>query len=143
MKKNAKPVSAAAIDILLVPALVFCERLSGFMIAQNSVCEWTRYGILCGTCGGTRMVNSILHGEFIKAFNLNQFLFLCTIYLAVSLIVLNLAWVFNVGFAKKMIRKMYNLAAVITVLVLFVLFIAIRNIPFIIRLVELFKNQIV
>lgn len=142
LKNNARLIAAALIDIFAVPALIFSEKLSAFMIAQNSVCQWTLIGINCGTCGGTRMVNAILHGEFVKAFNLNQFLFLCTVYIAIVFIVMNLAWVFNLGFAKKMLKKMVSLTALFTWLGLFVAFIAVRNIPFAIRVIKIISNHI-
>lgn len=142
LKNNARLIAAAFMDILAVPFLILCERLSAFMIAQNSVCQWTLIGINCGTCGGTRMVNAILHGDFVKAFNLNQFLFLCTVYLAIGFIVMNLAWVFKVGFAKKLLKMMFGLKALLISIGLFVAFIVVRNIPFAIRVIKIISNHI-
>lgn len=121
-------------DGLLVPALVLCRWLSEQMLsAPEAPCYVTLFGGKCITCGGTHFVYDLLSGKIITAFMDNQFLFICTLYLFVTLIMLNLFLVFNLDFAKKVLKYMYNIPVLIGFIVFLFLFIFIRNIPMIIH----------
>lgn len=137
IKKHWKPLSVAAADILLLPMILVCRAITEYMIAQNNICDWTRIGALCGTCGGTRCVYSITNGNLAQAFELNQFVFICAVYLLITLVMLHFAWVFNLKFANIALKWMYSIPALIVASVGFVAFIIIRNIHFIEKLFEL------
>ena len=40
-------------DILIIPALILCERLTDFMLSRSNPCPWTLFGGKCVSCGGT------------------------------------------------------------------------------------------
>jgi hypothetical protein len=124
-------------DGLVAAGAFLAERLSGWMLMLDKPCDWTRIGAQCGTCGGTRCVSNFLHGNFAEAFALNPFVFLCGVYALVSLLLLNLYILFDWEFAWKALKKMYNLVTFFIALGGYVVFTIIRNIPFIIQVLEL------
>ena len=74
---------------------------------------------------------SMVKGEFLQAFNYNQFFFIAFCYVAVLLIVLNLAWLFKLKFAEKLLRIMAHYRAVIVFAVGYAAFTAVRFISYI------------
>ena len=126
-----------AADVLLVPGLIFCEWLSDRMLATSGTCIWTLLGGKCVTCGGTHFVNTLLNGQIVEAFHHNEFLFVITLVLAISLVLLNLYWVFSVQFAKKILLKIYNIPVLIVTVSIMILFLLVRNIPAFINIAKL------
>lgn len=124
-------------DILFIPALILCEHLTDFMLSRSNPCPWTLLGGKCVSCGGTHFVNSLLNGRIAEAFEHNQFLFLITLVLAVSFVLLNLYWLFNMRFPKAVLSKIYTIPMLIVTLSLMLVFFFIRNIPVFIRIAEL------
>ncbi len=116
-------------DLMLIPAWIFCEWLSDRMLATNSLCVWARIGGKCVTCGGTHFVNSLLNFQFAEAWQHNEFLFILALYLVISLLLLNLYLLFDSAFAKKALRLLYNIPALILWLAGLILFLLVRNIP--------------
>ena len=129
-------------DALLIPAAFVCKWLTDWLLytLPPSECAWTRLGGQCITCGGTHFVNSILRGQIVEAFFHNEFLFLVTLVLVVSLICANLYWVFGLQFAKKVLQKIYNIPVLIISASLMILFLIVRNIPTMIAIVELVQK---
>ena len=125
------------LDVLLIPAAILCERLSDLMLATEGECQWFRYGIRCLTCGGTHFVNYILNGRIIEAFQQNQLLFFVLVFLLLSLLFLNLFVLFDLRFAKKALRGLYSIPTAVIAIYAPVLFLIVRNIPFIHRLIRL------
>ena len=136
-----KPIILIA-DALVIPALIFCEWLSNQMLATNSTCAWTLLGGKCITCGGTHFVNTLLNGRFVEAFNHNQYLFLLAIFFAASIVLLNLYLLFDLGFAKAALKKMYNIPALIIACVSVLAFLVLRNMPLWFRLFHMFRYLI-
>lgn len=136
-KQTVKKVSILAADALAIPGLIFCEWLSDRMLATSSTCAWTLFGGKCITCGGTHFVNTILNFKFAEAFHHNEFLFVLSIVLAVSFVLLNLYWLFDLQFAKKVLKKIYNIPVLIVTVSVMLAFLLIRNIPAFIRIAEL------
>lgn len=134
-KKYAK-LLVIGMDLLVLPGIFFCRWLAAFMIGNGKPCSWTLVGAQCGTCGGTRCVSNLLQGNFAEAFALNPFVFAGAVYLAVTAVLLNLYALFGVKWAQKLLLKMYSLRALIVASVLFVLFVLVRNIPFLVGLFE-------
>ena len=140
-KKLNKNLLLIAADILLIPGLVLCKWLSGRMLAQTTQCEWLRYGGKCVTCGGTHFVNTLLSGQFAEAFEHNQFLFLLTVALAICFVLLNLAWLFDVKFAKTALSKIFTIPVLIITLSVMLLFFFARNMPVFIRMAQYLSQK--
>lgn len=124
-------------DLLIVPCGFFFKWLSLKMLATNVPCNWTYFGLQCGTCGGTRCVKNFLSGNFSEAFKLNQLVFIGIIVIIITFILLNLAFFFNLSFAKKTLRIMYDYRVIIAVIIIFAIFTIVRNIPRIIEIIEI------
>lgn len=74
---------------------------------------------------------SMVNGDFLQAFNYNQFFFIAFCYAVILLVVLNLAWLFKVKFAQKLLRIMAHYRAVIVFAVGYAAFTAVRFISYI------------
>ena len=122
-------------DILLIPACFLCHFLSEHMLIGGKPCTWTAFGAKCATCGGTRCVNSFLEGRFTDAFAYNPAVFIGILYVILTVVMLNLLFVFRKKFAKPILLKMYSLTAFFVVMGMLLVFTVVRNIPWIISLV--------
>ena len=127
-----------AVDVALIPCMILCRMLSGMMLSYESTCLMAVIKGKCLTCGGTHFVRDLLTGKIFDAFMDNHFLFLCTMYLLITLVVINLCVLFKVEFAKKMLKYMYSIPALIIFFSVMILFMVLRNIPMWIYLGELF-----
>ena len=126
-----------AADVLLIPGLVLCKYLSDYMLSFTTECQWTRLGGKCVTCGGTHFVNALLSGQVADAFHHNAFLFVLTIVLALSFVLLNLHWLFDIQFAKTVLKKVYTIPVLIIALGIMLVFFFVRNIPVFVRIAEI------
>ena len=115
-------------DILLIPLWIFLEWLSGFMLGQPGVCVWTTFGGQCITCGGTHFVNSLLNFQIIQAFHHNELLFIYTIILLISYILLHLWWLWKLSFAKKILSIIYSVPGAIIFCISLFVFWYMRNV---------------
>lgn len=132
-----KKILILAADALCVLAALIGKPLSELMLQKtNQVCFWTLLGGQCPTCGGTHFVRDLLSGQLGAAFADNQLLFAATVYFAVSLIALNLWLLFDLGFAKKILRWMYNIPTLIIWGVGLIAFLLARNLPAMINLLQ-------
>ena len=125
--KNKKKLLMIA-DISLIPVGFFLEWLSRFMLTQPGECVWTTFGGQCITCGGTHFVNSLLNGQIIQAYHHNELLFIYAVILLFSYIFLHLWWIWNLPFAKKVLRVIYSVPGTIIFCISLVVFWYIRNI---------------
>ena len=133
-----KKILILAADVLCVLVALIGKPLSELLLQKtNQACFWTLFGGQCPTCGGTHFVRDLLSGQLGAAFADNQLLFVATVYLAVSLIALNLWLLFDLGFAKKILAWMYNIPTLIVWGVGVIAFILARNLPAMIRLVQM------
>ena len=139
MKKilNFKKYFLISFDILLIPLCFFCQWLSTQMLKTDSVCMWTILGGKCITCGGTHFVNTLLSGKIFEAFHHNELLFIFTVILLLSWILLHLCWFGNSAFAKNILLKIYSIPGLIIAAASTMIFLLIRNIPTFINLVKL------
>ena len=126
-------------DVLLIPGLFFCERLSDYMLSQYSVCLWVRLGGKCLTCGGTHFVNTLLNGKIAEAFAHNQFLFALLIVMIVVWILLHLHWLGHIEWAKKLLSKIFSIPALLILIFFIMVFFFVRNIPVFLRVAELLR----
>ena len=127
LKKYQWPLVLIAGDILLIIGGFLCRWLSGRMLESDTVCLFLLLGGKCITCGGTHFVQSLLSGQFIEAFHHNEFLFVSTAYLALSLVLLHPWLLFGARWAKKLLRWMYNLPTLILFLAGMTVFGIVRN----------------
>ena len=110
-----------------IPGALFFRYLSGQMLQTDTVCAWVRIGAKCPTCGGTHFVNALLSGDLSGALAHNAFLFLLTLFFAISLLLLDLAVWFEFPFAKKALRKLYTVKTPVYIGILMLLFVILRN----------------
>ena len=127
LKTYKLPLLLAA-DGLLILGCILGRWLSGRMLESDTVCLFLLLGGKCLTCGGTHFVQSFLSGQLVDAWHHNEFLFINTAYLAISLVPLHLWVLFGIRWAKKILRWMYSIPTLILFLVGMLLFIILRNI---------------
>ncbi len=139
MKKlfKSKKFLVLSMDVLLVPFLLLCKWLSTLMLTTSSECLLLRFGGKCVACGGTHFVKALLSGQIIEAFHHNAFLFILTIVLVVSFVLLNLYWLFGLKFAGKVLSKIYCVRGLIIATAALTVFFIIRVAPIFIRLITL------
>ena len=140
MKRAFKIVSRILViltDVVIIPLLIFFRWLSGQMLQTDSECLLLRFNGQCLSCGGTHFVNDLLSGRIIDAFMDNQFFFICVLYLLITLVLLNLWLIFNLRFAKKILKYMYSIPALISFVLVLILFLILRNVS----MLEYFINR--
>ena len=139
MKKPSPQTAVIIGDIALLPVLFLCKQISNFLLKRtSSACIWTALGGKCITCGGTHFIRDILSGNFAAAFRDNEFLFLLTVYFALSWLLCNLYWLFRCSLAKQLLARMYNRPTLILFCITAFAYVIIRNIPMWIRIGEHF-----
>lgn len=126
VRKHKKRLLIAA-HILAVPALILLHLLSDGLLSTRRECSWRRIGALCPTCGGTHFVNALSRGDLLGALRYNAFLFLLTVFFALTLIFIDLSVWFDLSFPKKALKKMYSLPMLITLGVIMILYLILRN----------------
>ena len=142
--KKAIPKKAwlVAADVLVIPGMILCEKLSDLMLSQYSECFMLRLGGKCITCGGTHFVNTLLNFKILEAFRHNEFLFLLSAFLGVCFILWNLDWFFGVGWAKKLLKKFISIPSLIVWCAGMLSFFFLRNIPVFIRVGQIISQWI-
>ena len=139
IKRHYIKITLIAFDVLILPCILLCKLITDLMLKSNDVCIWTRFGGQCVTCGGTHFVNDLGAGRIAAAFMDNQLLFVLAVYSLLTLIVLNLYFVFGVKWCKKLLRVMYSIPVGIIFSVGFVVFMVWRNIPLMINMARIAK----
>lgn len=127
-------------DVLCIPAAVICRIISGNMLLADAPCAWTTIGIQCFTCGGTHFVNDFLSFRIIDAMEDNFLLFAIAVYLLVTLVTLNLYFVFNLRFARRILKIMYNIPMIIAWVIFACAFFVVRNVDALTRLDEVIPD---
>ncbi len=125
--KRILKIIILAFDVLCIPLSVICRNVSVIMLQNEGVCVWTTAGIQCFTCGGTHFVNDLLSFRIIDAMVDNPLLFVITTYLLITLIALNLFLLFDIKFARRTLRLMYNVPVLIAFVIAGCVFFCIRN----------------
>lgn len=116
-----------SLDLLIIPFCFLCKLISEHMLQQSGVCIWTLMGIQCVTCGGTRLVNALLNGHILQAFQFNPLIFLTILCLFVSYILLHLWWIKNIAIAGRILKKVYSIRGLLLYCMCIVLFFILRN----------------
>ncbi len=123
-------------DILILPAIIFFERLSDYMLAINGQCLFKIVGGECVTCGGTHFVNAILNGKIIEAFNYNQFLFAVAVTAVTVWVLLHLVCFFSINWAKKALKKIFSLKSLLFWSLYVFAFLFLRNLDLLYSLIQ-------
>lgn len=113
MGNKKKTVLVICLDVTLVIGALLSRIFLADIMRLLPECSYAAQGRQCGSCGGTRCVYQILHGNFIEAFKLNQLFFIAFCYLGVIFILLHLAWVFKLKFAEKPLKTLATYKAAI------------------------------
>ena len=137
LKKYKWPLLLLAADVLVVIGCIVGRWLSGRMLESDTVCLFLLLGGKCLTCGGTHFVRSLLTGQIVEAFHHNEFLFITTAYLALSLLLAHPAVLLKAKWAQKLLRWMYSIPSLILFFVGMVLFVFLRNLTPIRLLIDL------
>lgn len=116
-KKQYKRIIILGADLLCLVLALVCRPLSAQMLSNETTCWYSTWGGQCLTCGATHFVNDLLSFRIGQAFLDHQLLFVLTVFFLITLVMLNLWLLFDLAFAKKMLKWMYH----IPTLVLFVL----------------------
>jgi hypothetical protein len=132
--RSGRKYGILAADVLCIPGLILCERLSTYLLSLPGECQWARLGGKCVTCGGTHFVNALLNGRLGEAFQYNAFLFLLSVLLAMVFLLLNLHWLWDVRFSGKILAKLFSIPTLVVLLCLMLAFFLARNIPLFLRI---------
>lgn len=104
MKKEYKKAVFIELGIIFLALLIFIGIQQGWIIKFIPPCfVYEHLGILCPSCGETRCVIEIVHGNFKDAFFYHPIFFLTGVYLLIA----NLVYLINVGKKKKIATWIY------------------------------------
>ena len=124
---HIKPL-VIALDVILLPLCFMTKWLSDMMLLTNIPCEWTKFGLRCGTCGGTHCVNAFMAGRLGEALAWNPIVFTGICYGLLSIVILNIIAFSRQETAKKVLGKMYSLTMFFVAIGAFVSFTILRNV---------------
>lgn len=127
MNTKRNRIIVTAVDILILSIIPLAPFIRDLMFGIFSDCFFTKYGLLCPSCGGTRCFYSFFTGDFAKAFTLNPYYFFVFIYLIVVFVWLNIAVFSKKNSLMTGLRRIANAKAVILLAILWFLFGFLRN----------------
>lgn len=117
-----KCMIAIVIDACMLVAGFLLKPATDFMLTKLSKCTFYEMGILCPSCGGTRCVSNFVSGNFSASWHYHPFFFCVCIYIILGIICMNLGYIFRIALFEKLFRKMLSPAAIITLVIIFVIF---------------------
>lgn len=126
----------ALCDLALLAGAVPLRRLSEWMLTRESDCLWARLGGQCLTCGGTHFVRDLLSGRVVDAFWDNPYLFILTVFFALTLVLLNLSCLLGWRWAGRLLSRLYCFPVLIAFCAGLFVFLFVRNLPLLTRLAE-------
>ena len=110
------------LDLLLLAFFVAAPRLTGLMLSSMPPCPFLSMGIPCPSCGGTRCVAALASGDIRAAIQYNAFFVLLAAYIAAAVLLLNLAYVFRLSWAKRPAKALVHNKAIFVFLGLYVVY---------------------
>ena len=125
---NKKKIFVICLDAAVVLLALAAGPLTRMMIRLLPDCLVMRLGFLCPACGGTRCVQYLFSGRVVQAYQINPYIFLTAVYLAILLLVVNGAILFGRKPMEKALCRMVSPQVVIVWAVGFVVFGIFRNI---------------
>ena len=130
-------------DATWIPLWIGFYFLSDYLLTNtDSVCDWTRWGGQCLTCGGTHFVKEFLSFHFAEAWEQNELLFFIAIYTLLTLLVVNLLVVFRWRFAKTILKCMYNIPVLILFIAGAIVFFLVRNVPAVFKWIDFINYKV-
>ena len=142
MKKLYNKKILLLLDVLTIPVGALCYWLTPVMLASDRPCTWTLMGGQCLTCGGTHFVNSLLSGHIGQAWHHNEFLFVLTVLLLLSWVLVHLHLLFHAAWAGKVLRVLYSIPSLIVAVSAMIVFLVIRNWPVFQLVWEILQNKV-
>ena len=140
MKKLYNKKILLLLDVLAIPVGALCYWLTTVMLSTDKPCSWTLLGGQCLTCGGTHFVNSLLSGHIGEAWRHNEFLFVLTVLLIASWVLVHLHLLCHAAWAGKVLRVLYSIPSLIVAVSAMIAFLLIRNWPVLLRVWEVLRN---
>lgn len=114
-------------DACLLAGALLAGALTGLMIASIPDCPFTKLGLKCPACGGTRCIRLLFQGKIAASFRMNPYLFLSALFLALLVLLLNAGYLLNHASSRKLLKKLATPTTVIAWAIGFVTFGALRN----------------
>lgn len=114
------------IDALFITIFIILFFFLPQIMDSSPDCLFARYNLPCLGCGGTRCVKAFIHFDFINAFMLHPFIFLCLTLSSALMVDINLAWVFKSKKAQKIFKELSNPRYVFIFFALFIIFAILR-----------------
>ena len=109
-----------ALDGFLLLLAWKLDAILNLMLNSPEGCVFLQNGLICPACGGTRSAFHFVSGNFCQSFAYHPAVFCIILYLIALVILWNLDYVFTLGFAKKIHRKMTDYRVIIAIAVSFV-----------------------
>jgi hypothetical protein len=141
MKKLYNKKILILVDVLAIPLGFFCHWLTTVMLAGDRPCAWTLMGGQCLTCGGTHFVNSLLSGHISQAWHHNEFLFVLTVLLLLSWVLVHCHLLGHARWAAKVLRVLYSIPSLIVAVSPMIVFLILRNWPLFQQVWEILQNK--
>lgn len=126
IKKHHKLLLFTA-DVLVIPALFLCKKMTEAMFAAGRPCMWSLFGIECATCGGTRCVSALLEGRIFDSYMYNPMVFSAIAGLILIFVFANLSVFFKMKTAKKFLGFVFQQRTVYFCVAVFLTFFIARN----------------
>lgn len=126
LKKNPR-LLVLLLDIAVVNVLLFAKSLVRAAAAILPRCVFYEMGFLCPACGGTRCFSNFVRGSWRAAFGYNPCIFILLALGLILVVCLNLAFLFRLSGAKKMVSRLTDYRLVIGWAVAYGLFGIFRN----------------
>ncbi len=126
-----KQIVTISFDILLISLVLIGRKFYEKLMALLPECViLTLTGRQCGSCGGTRCVYNFFTGNFISSFRFNPFFFFVTIYVVLLVFLFNLAFLFKIKAAEKLLKSLTNYKVIIVFAVCYLIFTFLRFFKF-------------
>ncbi len=127
MKIKRSTILTLILDAALMIFLFVVKPIGNLLMEGVSDCIFTKYSLLCPSCGGTRSVYNFFDGNFAISWNYNPFFFIMIIYAFLLIAVLNLRYVFGVSRMGKLIKAKVHPITLVSFVIAFALFGILRN----------------
>jgi hypothetical protein len=116
-------VIAVFVAMIILPLYFYFDPTHSLLAPKCTFHMLT--GLDCPACGGQRALHSLLNGEVWLSFRYNPFLWLCVPYV----VLLFYAILFRGVCARRLYDRLTSTAAIVTFLVLYLLWWVVRNLP--------------
>lgn len=102
MKVDRKLVIIILIEVLFI-ILLWLFINSKYIEFMPKCWIYENTGFFCPSCGGTRCIQEIVHGNFNEAFKIHPIFFITVCYLAI----LNIVYLINLNKEEKIFKSIY------------------------------------